>query len=249
VTGTNSIVASKLGGGTLALGTYPLINYTGAFNGGLTNFTVTVVGVTGTLTNPPNQIALIITPASRGATNLTWVGDGGANNWDDNLTANWVNGLNPFKFQAGDSVTFDATGAANSTVTLNSAILQPASVLVNAAATYTFTGIGSISGSGGLTKNNSGTLIVHTTNNYTGPTVVNGGVLEIAAIANGNASSPIGASSSNPTNLVFNSASLRFTDTGSSDRGITLNGTGANVEITSGNLTLSGSPPIPAAPC
>ena len=242
VSGINSIVATKLGGGTLALGTYPLINYSGIFNGGLTNFTVTIAGVTGTLTNPPNQIALIVTPASRGATNLFWKGDGVANSWDDDISTNWVNGAAQFTFKAGDSVQFDATGAANPTVNLNSAILQPAAVLANAANDYTLTGIGNISGSTGLTKSNTGTLFILTTNNYTGKTVVSGGILDIANVANGNSPSAIGASLSDPTNLVLNGATLRYSGTGgSTDRGMTLNGASDVLDITSANLNFSGA--------
>ena len=241
VTSTNSIIASKLGGGTLALGTYPLINYSGTFNGGLANFTVTVVGVTGTLTNPPGQIALIVTAAARGATNLTWVGDGGANSWDDNVSTNWVNGVAQFKFQAGDSVRFDAAGAANSTVNLNSAVLQPTAVVVDAATDYTLTGFGSISGSGGLTKTNSGTLSILTTNAYTGPTIIGGGTLDINGVGNGNSPSAIGASSSSPTNLVIYNSTLRYSGgNASTDHGATLVG-GGNLDITASDLTFSGA--------
>jgi fibronectin-binding autotransporter adhesin len=244
VSGVNSVVVSKLGGGTLDVGFYPLISYGGMFNGTLANFTVSAVGVTATLTNPPGQIAVIIAPPERGATNLTWVGDGGANYWDDNLSTNWVNGVSQFTFKAGDTVRFDAAGAANPTVNLNSAILVPAAVVVDAANDYTLTGIGSINGSTGLTKNNSGTLFVQTINAFSGPTVVNGGTLDIATVANGNAPSSIGAASSNPTNLVVNGATLRYSSatSGGTDRGATLNGAEGIIDVSTANLTFNGSP-------
>lgn len=242
VTGVNSIVASKLGGGALDVGVYPVISYGGTFNGTLANFTVSAVGVGAALTNPPGQIAVIISPAARGATNLTWVGDGGANSWDDDISTNWVNGAAQFTFKAGDSVRFDSTGVANPTVNLNSSILIPAAVVVDAASDYTFTGIGSINGSTGLTKNNSGTLTVQTTNAYTGPTVVNGGVLDVTSVANGNSPSAIGAATSAAANLVVNGATLRYSGTGgSTDRGATLNGTTVNVDVTSANLNFNGA--------
>lgn len=241
ITATNSIIASKLGGGTLAVGTYPLINYSGTFHGTLDNFTVTVTGVTGKLTNSPGQIALIVTPAARGATNLTWLGDGVANSWDVNTSTNWVNGVNQFTFLAGDSVRFDATGAANAIVTVNSAVVQPAAVVVNSTTDYTLTGSGSISGSTGLVKTNSGTLTVQTTNNFTGATVVGGGLLDINTVANGNSPSAIGAASSSAANLVLHNSTLRYSGANAStDRGATLVG-GGNLDVATANLTFSGS--------
>jgi len=241
VTATNSIIASKLGGGTLAVGTYPLINYSGTFNGTLDNFTVTVTGVTGKLTNSPGQIALIITPAARGATNLTWQGDGAANYWDVATSTNWVNGVNQFTFLAGDSVRFDATGAANAIVTVNSAVVQPAAIVINSTTDYTLTGSGSISGSTGLVKTNSGTLTVQTTNNFSGATVVGGGLLDINTVANGNSPSAIGAASSSAANLVLHNTTLRYSGANAStDRGATLVG-GGNLDVTTANLTFGGS--------
>ena len=238
---TSSIVATRLGGGAIPQGIYPLIRYTGAFNGTLDNFAVTVVGVTGTLTNRPNEIALIITAASRGATNLTWKGDGGANSWDDGVSANWGNGAATFTFLAGDAVRFDATGAANPVVNLNSSSLQPAGIVVDAANDYTFAGAGSISGSTGLLKTNTGRLIVNTTNSYTGPTEIRGGVLEVAYLANGNSPSAIGASSSDATNLVIVGSTLAYSGADSStDRGATLNGVADTFDVLSGNLTFNG---------
>ncbi len=245
ISGTNAIVISSLGSGTILSGTYVLFTYSGNFNGGLTNFSLTVSGVSGTLINPPNEIAVVITPSSRGPQNLTWVGDGVANDWDTS-SSNWVSGATSYSFQAGDSVLFNNTGAANSTVTLSSpAPLLPAAVTVNAANNYTLQGIGVIGGSTSLFKTNSGVLSVQTTNTYTGPTIVGQGTLEITSIANGNAPSSLGASSSSPTNLVLNGSTLRYIGgNASSDRGATLLGTGGAFEIptSSQNLTLSTTP-------
>ncbi|MBC8095288.1 MAG: autotransporter-associated beta strand repeat-containing protein [Akkermansiaceae bacterium] len=245
LSGTNNISLSRFGGGIIPNGTYPLINYTGAFNGGLTNFAVNIVGAVGTLTNPANQIAIIISPAARGATNLTWVGDGVANLWDINTSINWVNGFVPFKFLTGDSVRFDNTGALNPIVNLAAGVLQPASVVVDAPNDYTFTGNGNISGTTGLTKTNSGTLTILTTNDFSGPTVVGGGVLEVAALANAVSPSAIGAASANPTNLVFFGSTLRYTGTGptETDRGATVNSPGVTLDVIdpAANMTLNGS--------
>ncbi len=249
VSGTNAITANHFGGGSIPSGTYTLITYSGNFNGGLTNFAVTAIGVTATLTNPPNQIALIISPSTRPSTNLTWVGDGVANNWDIG-TSNWVNGATSFAFQSGDSVLFDNSGAANSTVTLVAAAgLSPASVVVSNTGTYTLTGSSKISGFTGLTKTNSGTLTVQTTNDYSGPTIIGGGVLEVTTVANGNSASGLGASTSDATNLVFYSATLKYTSAsaGGMDRNATLNGSGATIDVTSSSLTENGALTGPGA--
>jgi len=240
LTGFNNITLSQFGGGSVALGTYPLINYSGNFIGALNNLSVTVAGVTGTLTNPPNQIAIIITPASRPATNLTWVGDGAANNWDT-TSSNWVNGATSFSFLAGDGVTFDDAGLVNSNVTVAASVL-PASLVVNSTGHYTLTGNFAISGTTGLTKTNSGTLSIYGTNNYTGVTVVGGGTLEAFNLANGRSASAIGAASSNPSNLVFYGSVFKYSgDPASTDRGATLKGTGVTIDVASGtSLTENG---------
>ena len=247
-TGTNIITATHFGGGSIPNGTYTLFNYSGNFNGGLSNFTVVAVGVNATLTNPANKIQVIISPASRGATNLIWVGDGVANNWDVGAS-NWVNGATSFAFQAGDSVRFDNTGAANSTVTLVSAGgLSPASVVVSNTGIYTFTGSSKITGTTGLIKTNSGTLTILTTNDYSGPTIVGGGVLEVNSVANGNSASAIGASSSDASNLVFYGSVFKYSGSSAGmDRNATLNGSGVTIDVTSGTLTENGSLTGPGA--
>jgi autotransporter-associated beta strand protein len=241
LSGVNNITLSEFGGGTISNGTYTLMTYSGSLNGSLANLAAIVIGNTATLTNPPNQIAVIIGPGVRPATNLTWVGDGGANNWDL-TTSNWVNGATYFNFRAGDSVRFDQAGAANSTVNVGLTV-APASVVVSNTTSYTLTGSGSIGGSGGLVKTNSGTLNLLTVNGYTGPTVIGGGTLVVSTLADGASDSGIGAASSNPTNLVFFGTTLNYTGaSAATDRGATLNGSGAVFDVVGGTtLTLNGT--------
>jgi autotransporter-associated beta strand protein len=111
-----------------------------------------------------------------GARNLIWQGDGTANLWDANSSANWLSNSTATTFNNGDNVTFDDTGSNNVPVTLSGA-LQPALVTINAAQNYIFNGGGSISGTNQLIKNNSGALTLDETNSYTGGTIVNGGLL------------------------------------------------------------------------
>jgi fibronectin-binding autotransporter adhesin len=105
-----------------------------------------------------------------------------------------------------------------------------------------------MTGSGGLTKTNSGTLTILTTNDYTGRTVIGGGTVSVVRLAGGNAPSGIGASSKDPTNLVFAGGALSYTgSTTTIDRGATLNDSGtfdianATTSLTNfGNITGSG---------
>jgi len=248
LSGVNSFNLTALGGGTIPNGTYPLIAYSGTLTmtGNVTNnFTVTAVGVTGTLTNitttTPPEIAVVIGPATRGPLNLTWVGDGVANNWDT-ATSNWVNNATSYAFQTGDGVLFNDSAFPNTNVDVAVALL-PTSVTVSNAYQYFLTGNGSINGATGLTKTNSGTLSISATNGYTGPTIVGGGTLELFNVANGGSASAIGAALNASTNLVFNGGTtLKYSGvSAATDRGATLNGAGVTVDVAPGaNLTENG---------
>lgn len=95
----------------------------------------------------------------------------------DTTTANW---FGPATFANLNSVTFGNFAAG--TVDLNAGTVAPFSMLVNAtSADYVFTN-GTISGmAGGLTKAQAGSLTFETTNTYTGPTTVNGGLLRLTS--------------------------------------------------------------------
>jgi autotransporter-associated beta strand protein len=242
---TNNIILSHFGGGTIPSGIYPLIAYSGTLTGGIGNLAVTAVGVTGTLTNitttTPPEIAVIVSPTARGATNLTWKGDGVLNVWDTS-TSNWVNGVTSFAFQAGDYVLFNDSGAPNTNVNLSVTAL-PGSVTVSNTQQYTISGTGSIGGGIGLTKTNSGILTMLATNTYTGPTIVGQGVLEVQTLGVSGQASGIGESTSSPTNLVLYGSTFKFSGPNTStDHGVTLNGTGGIFDVTNGTtLALTGT--------
>ena len=141
----------------------------------------------------------------------------------------------------GDNARFDNTGGANTNVNIVGSV-GPGSVTVDSTSNYFFTGGGSIDGIGGLTKTNSGTLTMLSTNGYTGGTTINGGVVAIPSIANGGTASPIGAASADPSAITFNGGTLSyFGPSAGTDHGMTFSNTGGTVDVVGGTaLTLNG---------
>ena len=186
--GTNNIAVTPVG--SLGIGTYKLIAYSGTLFGDLSNLAC----ASGTLTNPPGEIDLIVTSV-RPTASLVWRGDGAANLWDTGTSIDWLNGVSLDRFYTGDTNTFNDT-ATNFTVNIFG-IVSPAStsvVLVNATNNYTFTGGGGIGGTTGLTKTNSGTLTMVATNLFTGGVNLNGGTISVASLADDGTPSPLGQS-------------------------------------------------------
>ncbi len=228
--GVNTIDVAPLGA-SLSAGTYKLIQFGSLGSGTAANFQITgtlgaslqaAIAVTAT------EVDLVVSPA--GGTQRIWVGDSSLNNWDY-TTTNWLSGAVLDTFSDATFAIFDDTGSTTPPVNLTTT-LQPAGVLVNAAANYTFTGPGKISGTGTLTKTNSGALILLTANNYSGVTLLNQGILQLG---NGTTSGSIG------TNVVQDSGSLVFDLPGSSSFANTITGAGELVQAGSGTLTLTAS--------
>jgi autotransporter-associated beta strand protein len=247
LSGTNTIQINALDGTILAGSVYPLIHYSGALNGDVTtNFAVSPAGL-GIVSNNASSkvVSLVVQSTIRLPANVTWVGNALNNNWNNSLsTTNWLNGAALSAFVTGDRVRFDANGQANPLVNVVGSV-NPSNTVVDASTGYSFIGSGSVDGFGGLTKTNSGTLTISTTNNYVGPTVIGGGVVEVTRLAASGTASGIGAANTDPSNLVFFASTLRYlsANNASSDRGMTFNGLGGTVEVTSATntLTMSGN--------
>jgi autotransporter-associated beta strand protein len=147
----------------------PTAGYTGP-----SGFQFTVVDADGsTLTRPMN---LFFTPLAL-SFNPIWRGDDQTNDWNTLGDFNWFNGQSLlYPFHPGDNVVFDDSGSTGPAVNLVGS-LQPASVTISTAKNYVFGGTGSLDGAMTLNLTGAGTLMLNTTNNFSGPTTVSNGTL------------------------------------------------------------------------
>jgi autotransporter-associated beta strand protein len=167
--------------GTFANQTYTLItNQTTLVSGAGANFSVeTPRGVTATLndTTFPGSLLVNITGSSAPLSDI-WVGENNGGAWDVNTTQNVAtNGVLTTFFNL-DNIVFNDS-ASNSSVNVAAGVSPSSTLVNNTFSNYVFSGSGAIVGSGGLTKSGPGSLAVRNQNLYTGPTVVNQGLLTI----------------------------------------------------------------------
>ena len=218
VTGTTQIpLISYVGGASpqaglptsgLVLGTVPA-GYTGA-----------------SLVDSGSTIDLVITPPAP----TIWKGAVGStltSSWDMS-TLDWLNGATPVAYADIDFVQFDDTASTNVvilTTTVSPAGLDVSNNLVN----YTFNGLGKISGSVGLVKQGSGSLILDNSgiNNFSGGVNIAGGTLQIGNNdVNGNI--PAGNIIDNGTLALARSDSNTVANVISGSGGLTQSGNGIN---------------------
>ncbi|WP_163266230.1 autotransporter-associated beta strand repeat-containing protein [Chelativorans alearense] len=104
---------------------------------------------------------------------------------------------------------------------------------------------GVISGTGGVWRTGGGTQTFNGCNNtYTGPTVLQGGNLTTDCLQDGGATSGIGASTADPSNLEFIGAVLTYTGGSIAiDRGFQLTSTGA-INVNNAATTLEFEGPV-----
>jgi autotransporter-associated beta strand protein len=239
----------------LSVGEFPLITYTGSLQGN---------GSFGTLSLPSRVLGVLVNNTSGGSYNsidlditgvdyLHWAGVNGSN-WDINTTKNFALNSNGslttyLDEPSPDTVVFDDTAAGTHTVNLTT-VLNPASVTVTTATSYTFAGTGSINGSTGLTVNGTGTLNILTNNTYSGATTIASGTV---VLGSGGTTGSLGSGPiTNNGTLVVNrsdSPTIASSITGSGSLAwngsntLTINGAlnlGGNVSIPTGILSLAG---------
>lgn len=220
-------------------GAFTLFAVAGNLHGDLED--IILLGASGELAEADGTLQLQVS-TKRPPAELVWSGDGFVNLWDTGVNPNWRNDGEHDVFLFLDPVIFDDTGSTSPPVNLVGN-LSPASVTVDAEGEYTFAGTGRITGATGLTKRGPGTLNLRAISDYTGPTVIEGGVVEIMELTNAGQPGPLGAATAEPENLVIENATLRASGNAfESDRGITL-GEAATFEISAeseGEVRLTG---------
>ncbi len=184
----NGSVQVSIGGSGLSVGTIPLIQYDGSIQGGGTLTTnLLPTGVTAYFTNNigAHQYQLVISQVP----NLLWTGLSNAvtvGGWDIGGTSNWIDTSvsQPAYYANGLSVLFNDT-AATKFVTLNTNVAPYLITVSNNVGTYTFTNNGNgsnyIGGTARIVKDGAGTLVLGTTNNYSGFTYIKNGLVQLAA--------------------------------------------------------------------
>jgi len=227
-----TVTVNILAGGALQIGVYPLVS-SGSRSGAGTFLLGTLpLNTTATLVDNGTTINLNINDVNA----PRWEGLAGGN-WDIGLTTNWINGGSglPTYFSEGSEVRFNDEALGTTSVNLVTTV-HPTSVTFNHTnLAYTLSGAGKISGATGLAKQGGGTLTIVNNHDFTGPTVISGGVVSVANLANAGAPSPIGSG-----NLVLAGGTLSYTGPASAiNRGYTVQGVGGAIE-TLNNLTLSG---------
>ncbi|MGA2502425.1 MAG: autotransporter-associated beta strand repeat-containing protein, partial [Tepidisphaeraceae bacterium] len=171
----------------------------------------------------------------------TWSG-AASGTWDIGTTVNWKTAGTAGVYADGSPVLFDDadnTGGNFSVTNLNPVVVSPAGIVVNTTHGYAFGGTITIAGAGGLTLTGSGTVTNSGLNTYSGPTVVNSGVL-MAGAASGLTAGPFGLDSSVS---LANAAGVGLNLSGNNVAIGSLSGgggLGGNVTLGSGTLTLGG---------
>lgn len=233
--GVNNI---EVTGGGAAGSVHPLIQYGGTFNGDVNDFSL--IGINGVITNNTvaKVIAVRVTVTVRQPTNVVWVGNALANDWDTLNTTNWVTNGGLTYFVSGDNALFNATGAANANVNIASTV-TPGSVTVNATTDYEFNGAGLISGAGSLTKTNTGKLTITSVNAFTGGLNLLGGTLSVSSLADAGTDSPIGKSGP----ILVSGGAFEYLGANVTwNRPVTIGDSGATISVSSsGALRPSGA--------
>ena len=185
------------------------------------------------------RLVLVINDTRQPATDVVWTGSE-SKLWDykaQNFALGASSAENATPFVAGDAVVFN-NQAEQKSVTLNDMMVTKG--VVFDAGKYTLSGDGGISGDGGVTVNRDADVTLNMKySDYTGATVVNGGVLTVPNFYDGGQKSAIGAASAAKGNLVLNGGTLVLSkDNMGTDRQITVTDT-ATIRIAQQNSALS----------
>ena len=235
-TGTNTLQIVPLS--YLNVGdVYTVIQYSGALPSSITNQLRVVssrAGFTFHIVDPGTTPGLIELHVDTALGNDLWTGAGSAN-WDTS-TINWTRNGGGVAFNSNDYVTFDDSSAVNN-VNVVGALSLSGMTMGNSANNYHFGGSGSLTNSGTLQLNGSGTVTIANTgtNSFQGAITINSGTLQLG---DGGTGGNLGSA----TGIVTNNSSLVFDR---SDNALVVNSTigglGSLTSIGTGLVTLGGA--------
>ena len=243
VTGSLTLIGNPILNLTLSglkpSGVYRLINYSGTIQDGGSFNLVPPAGSTETFqldTSTPGQVNLIVTGT---ILNLTWVGDGSANNWDT-TSPNWTGDSNTYS-SVGDNVTFNDSGSSVPDINVTAPVTPNSMTVSNTAEQYIFDG-SSITTSGTLTKDGTNELdFTSSGNNFSGSIIIKSGIVSVGV---GGSSGNLGTGQiTNNGVLQVNKSSTgaAFSAPISGSGSLNITGGGASVAISATNSYSGGT--------
>ncbi|MCX7045484.1 MAG: autotransporter-associated beta strand repeat-containing protein, partial [Candidatus Sumerlaeota bacterium] len=173
------VVTVEINNPTLGVA-YPLMTWTGSLIGTAPT-TLASPRLSGTLSVIGNTLYVTFTGSTQP---IRWAAGDGV--WDINTTANWKDSsptpqVTTYQENSipGDAILFEDTqsGASPIAVTLNT-LVQPL-FNFNATKQFTLAGTGLIAGPAPLTKSGTGVLVLDVNNTFTGPMIINGGIVRL----------------------------------------------------------------------
>jgi autotransporter-associated beta strand protein len=217
--GTNIVIGITALG--LKPGTFTLIKYTGTSLGSIANFSLNLpLGVVATLQNNTGNDSIDIN-VTVVPDNVAWNGASGTS-WDL-TTPNWTNlaGGGLIAFRQGDGVLFDDTltndfvnpQPTNINLTATFSVYPIPGLIVNSTLPYSFGGVGGITGPSPLIKLNTGSLLISTSNSFSGGVFINEGSVIITS------DSALGASS---VGVTLNGGTLQMNGNFTNNRAISM---------------------------
>ena len=258
ITGTDNTILLQYVPGSLAAGTYTLLEAKGGLQASASQFTVQGLDGIPYELQTDGRFLRISVEEPRLPSTVRWMGT--IDNVWDMRTKNFLVGQTQTVFAPQDSVYL--TDAALSKSIVLSGTLPMRLLQMDAESDYTLSGSGVLSGIGGLRKNGQHTLTIEgTAHTYTGRTEVLGGTLEVAQLSVAGSPSSIGAASGEDGTVLLQNAILRIMRESTTDRSLSLigenqidiptrtvyanlsgaiTGSGRLIKTGAGQLTLSG---------
>ena len=227
-------------------GKYEILQINRKLKGNLDDFTVEGLdGMKYTINSETNadgftRVYLVI-EQTRSPESVVW--DGGTDGiWDLANTENFKTGGGESElFVTGDDVTFNDNATNTDVVVVGE--LAPGSVTFdNTAKDFSLSGSGSIVGTATLTKKGTGRLTIGNVNKYTGGTIIEGGMLNVASLANTDGVEYGALGGVDNQIVIRNSGTLDVTDNVVSSQPLQLGTDGGTISVAAGKtLSLNGA--------